>query len=1440
VKLSRGAFAFVALLAFVVLGALALVVSLLLHTTRASAAVVARDVPPKCTTTWTGTSSDDWTAGSNWSTRRVPGAGDWVCIPTRTRHLPVLVTDTARVQGVSNAGGLEIVGALDLTSTTTASSSTGLLKSFGGVSVTHALTISGPFDSVGGYVSGPGTVTVATGATWVATGGTTVTTRVINDGSTVAAGGGGLVLATGGTFDNLQSVTVGGGAGIYGSCTGHATTGGTLVNHGTLDFAPGTGNLAYLGDIEPALTCLVVQNDKNLVLSSGAAVLEQNASLDLDAGSAVSGSAPLQVGVPAGTYRNATLLVNTAVSIPSLVVDAGAVEGAGNLTLSAGLTLSGGVLSGPGAVTIDKSVVWKAAGGVVMTRLTNLGAGTVPANGALTLETAGLFINAGSLTVGDGGGIYGLCRESATSGGELVNSGTLAFAPGTGGTATIGDVETAEACLEIANQKVVNVASGTAVLYENASIAFQTGSVETGSGTLVIGDSAVKGSVGIGTVNVSAATTVTSVDVSVPGTVTGSGALTVTGSLVTTGGTLAGPGPITIGTKATWASSGAVIETNVTSEGSASVEANGSITLDTGATLSNTGTITLANDASIFGSCVGNEQTGGVVTNAGTIISAPGLAGTDYLGDVEQGENCLDVQNRHSLVLSSGTLVDYENASLDFDTGSVVSGGGTLEVGAPSATYPNGTLNVGVNSTVGSLMVGPGGTVTGAGDLVSQHLSTIGTATNGSMLAGPGSVTVAGTSATWSAGWVTVSTTVDNEGAATLQSTTVGTVAPGESISNSGGGSLSLGSGSQLVISTGASLDNAGTTTLQNSASIVGGACTAGQTPGQVTNSGTLAFTPGAGNSAEIGSTPDPNCLEVMDSGPITIASEATAMVFEGTSLVLQTGASVSGPGTLSVGGYESGSLTVDAAATVANLSVGNGAVEGSGALTISGSLVTGAPTGGGTGAVLAGPGTITLANGATWTANGGTVATALTDDGSATVTGNSSLTLASGADVSVYGSFTVASGAAVNGSCTGSSTQPGMLVNTSGGTLNFDTSVIGQDAILGDVETEEPCLDVQDAGVLDVTGPGSLEVYQQASLLLEQGASVTGQGAVVIAQGATTPAVGLLAVSNGASVSMPDLTVAAGTVRIGNNATLAVSNTLTTDAGGTITGPASGLGGLTVENTWTVGGGTLAPNVNVTVSASAAATLQGTAPLVVESAATITNDGTLTLTGAVEIQGSCLGNSTVPGVVANAPSATIGIDPGIGNSAFFESFEPAKACLDLQNSGTLDLEGTTEVAYSAILEQESGSSVTGPGPLEVFATLDFNGNSSVSNLALENGTINIASNATASVGTIEGDPTTQGSAPAGYLNIGMTSGTGGVSSGQLAVTGSGAVNAGAIALVLMPSGFSPSCGTQVTALSAATGTVTQNFQGVSSVPANNWILEGGSGGTSAGAMLQC
>lgn len=1098
-----------------------------------------------CTTTWTGAKSQDWLTAANWSARKVPTGADWVCIPTGVRNLPVVISSTVNISGMTNAGGLTMVGALNLASKTATSTSTGPLVSNGPFAVAHALAVSGRFLSTGGTLSGAGAVTIERGATWTVKSGAALATTVVNDGAVVVPANGVFVIATGGRLDNVASTSVLPGGGVYGSCSGRATTGGVLVNAGVLNFEPGTGNVSNLGGLEPAEPCLDVQNEKTLQISSGTAIVKQSAVLELDKGSSVTGAGELELAGVTG--RAGSLKVNAGSTVPNLQVAGGAfVTGASNLTVSGSLTTAGGTLAGSGYLIVAPKAKWTATGGTLFMQMVNEGAATIPPGGKFLLETTSNLTNTGSITLDDAAGLYGLCKESATSGGVLTNKGLLEFNPGVGSSAYLGDVETGENCLDVRDTGNIAIAAGSAVLYQNASVDLNAGSTVTGTGVLAVGSGT--GNSGVGVLNVNATSTVASLALGPPGVVQGPAALTVTGTLNSAGGTFAGPGDVTVGAKANWIAGAATIATKFNNAGAAKVPAAGSIVVATNGVLDNTGSISIIGaGGGIYGSCTGAASTGGEVISGGQLSFAPGTGNQAFLGDLETEEACLDVQDSGPITISSGFAVVYEFAALDLETATTVAGPGTLSVGSANSPNGPGTLNVLAPSSVALLTV-TSGTVTAAANLdVTGSLLT-----SGGTLDGSGTVTVGGP---WTASGGKIATNLVNSGTASVAANASVEITRDGNVDNLATASMNLQASAQLVVDGFGQLTNDGSLTLGDMASI-DGQCTGTPptTPGTFTNTGTLAFAPAKGDAAYLGSLNDAGaCLDAVDSGTVTVSADGSAVVWAQATLTLAGGSpKVQGPGKLVVGstGFGAGTLVVNSAATVDDLEVSTGTIEGSQTLTVNHSMQTDATSDigaspsdtSGSGALL------TLAPNSAWTVDGGTInpATTVTIDSGATATiqADDFLTISTSAAIVNAGILTMLGGTAIEGYCIGGPSG-GVIQNT--GALVFDPG-LNKFAFLDDaVEPDDPCLDVQDSGTVNLKS-GETIVYNQASLDLESTLAnpVTGSGALVVGDGSAgagvPPYPGTLNVDQNATLA-GSLELDGGQVNLAAGVTLTTSN---------------------------------------------------------------------------------------------------------------------------------------------------------------------------------------------------------------------------------------------------------------------------------------------------------
>src|SRR5664280_3355623 len=266
---------------------------------------------------------------------------------------------------VSGTGTLDVQGTLVVT----ANQTLGVPLVFSGmVNGTGALTITGSLTTNGGNFEGPGTVTVASGATWGIEANTTTVSggTLINDGTATIDATAGLYLGSGTTVTNGGTMTMLAGSQIYGY-----NTNTTFVNTGTLVSSPGsTGTATLTGG------SLAFNNTGSIQLASG--ILDvSSAVLNLDTGS-VTGTGTLDDQGTLGVTANQTL------GVP--LVFSGVVTGTGALTITGSLTTTGGNFEGPGTVTVASGATW----GIEST--TTVSGGTLINDGTATIDaTAGLY-----------------------------------------------------------------------------------------------------------------------------------------------------------------------------------------------------------------------------------------------------------------------------------------------------------------------------------------------------------------------------------------------------------------------------------------------------------------------------------------------------------------------------------------------------------------------------------------------------------------------------------------------------------------------------------------------------------------------------------------------------------------------------------------------------------------------------------------------------------------------------------------------------------------------------------------------------------------------------------------------------------------------------------------------------------------------------------------
>ncbi len=466
--------------------------------------------------------------------------------------------------------------------------------------------------------------------------------------------------------------------------------------------------------------------------------------------------------------------------------------------------------------------------------------------------------------------------------------------------------------------------SDTAVVTITSPGRLQLGAAET-----------IGGLVGSGSVDLetNALTLANSTDAVYAGIVSGAGSLIYAGSAVQTlsgantysGGTTVDSGTLRAGSTSAFGSGGATIATGAT------------LSLGTFATslttIAGSGTIALGTATLTLGGTDANSVFGGVITGTGGLIKAG------------SGTLALNGASTYSggTAINAGTLEMGNAAALG--TGSVdLASGTTLNVNAANATLGALTLGGGANvnlndnaATVASL-AGAGDITLGTGAL---RLNTAGSVTHSGVIAGVGSVTMAGMGSQTLAGANTFTggTNVTNGTLVTGSGTALGTgpvaVSAGATLNLNGNdtslsalngagavqlgaGALTLGQGNSSstfagIISGTGSLTKAGTGTVTlNGASTYAG--------GTSINAGTLVI----GNASALGT------------GLVAIASGATLDVNNVNAVF----GSLTGSGNIALG---SGNLTLgqgNASSTYAGAISGAGSVTkaGTGTLTLTGS----------------------------------------------------------------------------------------------------------------------------------------------------------------------------------------------------------------------------------------------------------------------------------------------------------------------------------------------------------------------------------------------------------------------------------------------------------------------------------------------------------------------
>ena len=361
---------------------------------------------------------------------------------------------------VSGSGTLQDQGVLGINSTQALG---GPLAVQGTITGAGALTVSGSLTSSGGTFQGPGTVTVASGASWnlPASTSTSVTGgSVVNDG-TATLNTSATLYIYGTTVTNNGTLTMYASSEVYGSGANSV-----FGNTGTLVVSPGSTGTATLSGYYGGL---VVNSTGPIQISSGTLDVYSGATLNLNAGSSVSGSGTLQ--------DQGVLGINSTQALAMPLLVQGTITGAGALTVSGSLTSSGGTFQGPGTVTVASGASWNlpASTSTSVTGGRVVNDGTATLNTSATLNIYGTTVtNNGTLTMHSGAGVYGSGTNAVFGNvGNMVVLNT-----GFTGTATFGGN------LVVNSTGPIQISSGTLDVYSGATLNLNAGSSVSGSGTL--------------------------------------------------------------------------------------------------------------------------------------------------------------------------------------------------------------------------------------------------------------------------------------------------------------------------------------------------------------------------------------------------------------------------------------------------------------------------------------------------------------------------------------------------------------------------------------------------------------------------------------------------------------------------------------------------------------------------------------------------------------------------------------------------------------------------------------------------------------------------------------------------------------------------------------------------------------------------------------------
>ena len=581
------------------------------------------------------------------------------------------------------------------------------------------------------------------------------------------------------TATQIDLLVAGGAANLTWTGAQDATT-WDVVNHTNWMSTAAAGNPNQFFQAD---NVLLTNNTSNLTINITAAVQPSSVTFSNDAshnyvinsssGNGIGGSGNLTVGGAGSVTLNEvnTYTGSTNVNSGNLIIGGSGAIGGSTLNIASGATTSvnsGGTISTT-AINVSGSLTVNGTVGGTTMILSSPANATVDSGG--TINTTTVNVNGGSLNVQSGGNLASTTIAVANGASLTVQSGaSLPVAPNltNNGTVTIGSDQT------------VNMLTGT----DPTAVLFQTGNLTVNASGTYAG--AIKDGAGTGNLNVNGGTLVITGANSYTGTTNiNSGAGLVLDNASNTG-TISASSTLSIGGTFVYARTDSPTFANVLNGNGAFRQIGG-------------GTMTLTADNSGYSGAI-QVYNGTVVQGLATAL---GTGGNLVLGTPGNGTTTTAVGNLIlSAAVSSTTFSSIGATNSNLTTNPTPN---VLTIPAGVTATDNGTLTVGPNSgTIFTTL-----NATGGGTLVVNGTITIAQSNVATLdLSGLNSVTINNSA-------VNVANNAAALGVLTLANTTVGGIAPSNSIStgtlnistpSSGTGieaggvsALTLGSGTNVI-----------------------------------------------------------------------------------------------------------------------------------------------------------------------------------------------------------------------------------------------------------------------------------------------------------------------------------------------------------------------------------------------------------------------------------------------------------------------------------------------------------------------------------------------------------------------------------------------------------------------------------------------------------------